>query len=146
MFLAKSPKLPKLLSDLLSKFPESGKVHWLLANIYHRFYTDLEKADAHYKSAIRYSPENSKAYLDYGSFLSQQERSSELIALLNKAMELPGAEKDRVQELFGLLKEKQQKFDEAISHYKDGIMHCFDNKRIIELEGAMQRCQIKKKY
>ncbi|NNF01888.1 MAG: tetratricopeptide repeat protein [Bacteroidia bacterium] len=145
-FQGEIPEAAELLRSLLSDFPESGKVNWLMALIYHRHYKDLDKADSHYRSAIRFSPENSVAYLDYADLLSTQERSSELIALLNKAMELPGTGKDRIQELFGLLKEKQQKFDEAIAHYRDGIMNCFDTERIVELEGAIKRCQIKKKY
>ena len=140
------PEAAEILERLHQQFPESGKVNLLLAKLYHLSYKDAEKADIHYRAAIRFNPELPDAYLDYADFLSQQERTSELIALLNKALELPGAAKDRVQELFGLLKERQQKFDEAATHYKDAILNCFDSKRIVELEGAIERCRIKKKY
>jgi len=135
-----------ILMQTVSRFPEYGRAHSLLATIYHRHLHDIPNAEVFYKKAIALSPEFTPSYIGLAEIFLLHERYPELIANLNKAIEIPGIQKDKVYEQFGRMNELQVKLEEAISNYKKAIFYSFRDEDIISYENAIRRCVKKKNY
>ncbi|HNQ11863.1 MAG TPA: hypothetical protein PKH65_03255 [Bacteroidia bacterium] len=135
-----------LLSEMLQKFPDHGIAHALTGKLYKEYGQDNIKAEQHLKKAIQLSPTHLESYIRLSDLFLWQERTNELIALLNKALEVPGPVKDRVYEKFGLMNELQLKFDDAIVHYKKAISNSLSLEDIKKYEQSIERCVYKKKY
>jgi len=71
---------------------------------------------------------------------------AELNAVLNQLIDIKTIRRDLALQKTGLLLESQQRFDEAIATYRDALLNCYSIEGINEIENAIQRCNIKKKY
>lgn len=136
----------EVLSEILQKFPDHGVAHALIGHLYKEYGQDNVKAEQFLKKAIQLSPAHLDSYVRLADLFLWQERNNELIALLNKALEVPGPIKDKVYEKFGLMNELQLKFDDAIVHYRKAISNSLSLDDIKLYEQAIERCLHKKKY
>lgn len=140
------PASVDLLLDLTTRFPDFAKANNYLGEIYFNYFKDADAAEVYFKKAIAAAPAFTSSYINYARVLLEQERFTELNANLNKVSEIPGAEKDKVNELFGLMNELQGKYEPAIQYYKKAITLTFSNEDLSKYEQAIARCEIKKKY
>jgi tetratricopeptide (TPR) repeat protein len=129
---------------MLARQPENGKAKGIQALIYHRYLRDYTKAEELFKQAVRLEPTIDKTYLWYAALLLDLGRFSETVAILNKATEIPGVEKDKVDRLFGLLNERQEKWDDALSYYSKAQLYTFSSESMNELQQDIDRCLRKK--
>ena len=136
----------QMLIALTDKFPEFGKAYNHLGYIYETKYRDAAMADAYYKYALKYAPNYPATYMNYAVVLSTSERFSELEELLNKALTVPGMNKDRIYNEFGIMKELQGLYDDAMAYYRKAITYSFVEKDIELYDKSINRCNIKKKY
>ncbi len=135
-----------MLTELTAVNPDFGKGFLSLANIYAFHFNDFKSAEQNFKKAIALTPDYAASYLGYTELLLQQERFTEALAMLNKAIEIQGVKKDKTYFLFGTMYELQSRFDDALSFYKKGIVATLSNDLLLSCEKAIQRCEIKKKY
>lgn len=135
-----------LLNQLNTRFPEYGRAYSVLGFIYTHHIHDFSNAESLFKRGINLSPEYPPSYIGLAEILLLQERYPELIAILNKAIEIPGVQKDKVYELFGRMNELQMKLEEATSYYKKAIHYSFRDEDILLYETAIRRCLKKKNY
>ena len=135
-----------LLNQVNIRFPDYGKAYSALGSLYHHQLHDFVNAENLYKKGINLSPEYTLTYIWLADILLMHERYPELIATLNKAIEIPGAQKDKVYELFGRMNELQMKLEEAIGYFKKAIHYSFRDEDIAAYESAIRRCIKKKNY
>jgi hypothetical protein len=64
----------------------------------------------------------------------------------NQTIIKKGIEKEKMLRLFGLVYEKQQNYDQAITYYTDGIIRSMSETAIKKLQSDIQRCMLKKKF
>ncbi len=135
-----------MLLTLINKFPEYGRAYNHLGFVYETKYKDVASAEKYYKSALTYVPDYPPTYLNYAVILSSQERFPELMAILNKAMEVPGVDKGKVYNEFGIMHELQGKYDEAMGYFKKAIVYALNDKDIEMYEKSIKRCVLKQSY
>jgi len=135
-----------ILSQVTSRFPDYGRAFGLLGSLYHHQIHDFNQAESLYKKSISLSPDFTPPYIGLAEILLIHERYPELIANLNKAIEIPGIQKDKVYEQQGRMNELQMKLEEAISNYKRAIHYSFRDEDISRYENSIRRCVKKKGY
>ncbi|MEO7312189.1 MAG: hypothetical protein ABIX01_17430 [Chitinophagaceae bacterium] len=140
----KIPEATDLLNEVLAEAPDYGRAHNHLGWIYDVKLKLLDKAEEHYKLAIKFSPEYASGYTNYAFLLSSQRRFSELEAVLKKAELCPTINRATIANEYGIMYESMGKFDDAIIFYKNNILYTFDNKVIDTAVGNIERCKRKK--
>jgi Tfp pilus assembly protein PilF len=129
-----------LLQDCLLRFPDAGKAHALMGHIYDRFFNEPFTAEDYFKKAMILAPDYTYTYLYYAEALLDQERYTEMTAMLNKSLETTAAAKNEIFNLFGLMNEKQSKFEEAVENYQRAIVFCLNTALVEEYQGSIARC------
>jgi tetratricopeptide (TPR) repeat protein len=133
------------LSLLLIRFPDHGRGNALLGHLFMRHLSNYNQAEECFNKALRFDPLYAELYYDFAELLIHLEKYTEAIAVLNKGFEIPGIEKEKLLRLFGLVYEKQQNYDQAITYYTDGIIQSMSETAIKKLQGDIQRCMLKKR-
>lgn len=133
-----------ILEEILEEEPAFGRAHNHLGWIYATFYNHYEKAEKHYKFAIRFSPEYPSGYLNYAYLLNNLGRTMTVRDLLAMASEVPGIDKSRIFNEFGIMHETEENYKEAILHYKKAIKLSFNQEDIKTYLINIDRCYQKK--
>lgn len=133
----------QMLTEIITEMPDYGRAHNHLGWIYETKYNDYARAEKHYQAALSYSPEYVAIYYNYAILLSTLGRYDELIALLDRAMAIPGINKATIQNEYGIMYEAQGKYNEAIESYRNYIRFLYDNKLIDQAQESIRRCQNK---
>lgn len=110
------------LQVLLARQPDSGVARALLGRILMQRMLDVSAAEETFKLALRTAPNYAPLYYDYGKLLIQSDKATEAVAILNRALEVAGVEKDKIYRLFGQLYERQAKWEDALEYYRLGLM------------------------
>ena len=132
------------LNLILARQPEYGKGQALQGHLLLHYFQDFVNAEESFKKAMRLEPSYGETYLDYGLLLLRLERLTETVAILNKSMEVPGIEKDKVYRVMGMLSERQEKWDEAIDNFSKAIAYTFSNEALTLYEADILRIQRKR--
>jgi len=133
-----------LLEEILGEAPDFGKAHNHLGWLYETKFKDYPQAEEFYKLALKFSPDYPAAYYNYAFLLSTLRRFEGLENLLNQAIKVPGINYATVYNEFGLMREIQGKYDEAIHYFKLYIQNSFDTKTIETAAESVKRCDLKK--
>ena len=128
----------------IEKYPEHGRSHNHLGFLYETKYQDFTKAEEHYKKAIEYAPEYQAGYSNYSRLLSITNKFDELEKLLEKALEIPGANKMRIYNEYAIMYENKGEFDKAIEYYKKTITYAFVMQDFYLFKDSIERCKMKK--
>ena len=134
----------KTLEDILAEAPDFGKAHNHLGWLYETKFKNLQRAEDHYKHAVKFSPDYTAAYYNYCYLLSSLRKYDELEALLEKAVAVPGINYATIYNEYGLMREMQNKLDDAIHYYRLHIQNSFDGKGIETAAESIKRCERKK--
>jgi Tfp pilus assembly protein PilF len=105
------------LSQLLSKYPEAGKLHSFHAHVLFRYLNQFDAAEEAFRKALRADGDDPDLYPEYAALLLQGSKYTEMVAVLNRALEVPLVSKEKIFALFGQLYERQQNWDEAVEYY-----------------------------
>jgi tetratricopeptide (TPR) repeat protein len=135
-----------LFFSILSEMPECGSAHNSIGWLYKVKFSDPEKAEKHYKLAIKFSPKFPSSYLNYIYMLRDEGRISELEDLLNRAKQVVNLSKCSLYDEFGSLYELKGDFTAAIENYKKSIQYCLNNDTIEDLKKHIKRCESKKSF
>lgn len=111
------------LQVLLARSPDHGRGQALYGHILLWLLLDYPAAEEAFRIAMRQSPAYPDLYYDYGELLLRLDKGTEMVAVLNKALEVPGIEKDRIYRLFGQLYEREKKWEDALEYYTRAIFH-----------------------
>lgn len=133
-----------MLYGLLQDFPDYGRAHNHLGWINENKLRYFDKAEEHYKAALRFSPEYPAAWINYTYFLNMQERFDELIDHLNKALNVKGVSKSFVYNEFGAVAEMRGEYESAIDYYKKAIRFSQNDENIKRYEQSIERVEKKK--
>ena len=71
---------------------------------------------------MRNAPADPELYVDYGELLLRLDKATETVAILNRALEVPGVEKDKIFRIFSQLYERQSKWDDALEYNAKALM------------------------
>jgi tetratricopeptide (TPR) repeat protein len=71
------------------------------------------------------------------------DKGTESVAVLNKALEVPGIDKDKIYSLFGKLYERQAKWEDAIEYYTKAILYSLSDLTLVEYRKDVERVKFK---
>lgn len=134
----------KLLEEILEEAPDYGKAHNHLGWLFETKFKNLQRAEEHYRLALKFSPDYAAAYYNYCYLLSALRKFDELERTLEHAIKVSGISYATIYNEYGLLREVQGKLDDAIHYFKLHIMNSFDAKNIETAAESIKRCERKK--
>lgn len=132
------------LLQATEKDPKHGRSYNHLGWLSETKYRDYARAEGYYKKALEHTPEYPAIYLNYAVVLSQLQRYEDLKDLLKKAEAVPGINKDRIYNEYGLLYEDKAEFDTAIDWYKKAALAAKSKPDIDAYRANIARCEEKK--
>jgi Tfp pilus assembly protein PilF len=133
-----------VLEAIIAEAPDFGKAYNHLGFIFETKYQDYNKAEEHYKLALKFAPEYTAVYYNYAILLSTLKKWDELEALLRQAETIPTINSGTITNEYAIMYEMRGMYDQAISKYKEYIGYVFDNKQIDNAMASIERCQRKK--
>lgn len=132
-----------LVYGIIHQFPTWGPAYnvkgWLYANVFN----NLEEAAEGYREALALSPDHLPTYLNYAVLLNKVEAFDALTALLEKGLCLQGIDKAQVYHEFGIMYEKQGRYEEAAQAYREAIPHVLKAEEVAYFNEAIHRCALK---
>lgn len=134
----------KMLEEILAEAPDFGKAHNHLGWLFETKFKNLKRAEEHYRLALKFSPDYTAVYYNYCYLLSSLRRFDELEKILDDAIRVPGINYATIYNEYGLLREVQGNFDDAIHYFRLHIQNSFDSKSIETAAESMRRCERKK--
>jgi tetratricopeptide (TPR) repeat protein len=134
-----------ILESLIKQDPPFGKAYNHLGWFYQWKAKDLAKAEEYYKKAIEIIPQYYASYSNYILLLSAQQRWKEMLALIDKAMNVPGAQRGTLYKELGVMHEKQGSYEEAIEAYKKFAVESTEDSKFDEAMKSIERCKEKMK-
>src|SRR3546814_560350 len=83
----------KLLENILLDAPDFGKAHNHMGRLFETKFKNLQRAEDHYRLALKFSPDYTAAYYNYAYLLSSLRKFDELEALLKECINVPGIDR-----------------------------------------------------
>lgn len=133
-----------MLEEILADAPDFGKAHNHMGWLYETKFKNYKQAEEFYKMALRFSPDYPAAYYNYAYLLSTLRRYDDLEQLLNTAIKISGISYATIYNEYGLMREIQGRYDEAIHYFRLYIQNSYDNKVIETAAESIKRCERKK--
>lgn len=118
------------LQMILARQPDHGRAQALYGRILFRHLNDFTAAEEAFRIAMRTAPAYPDLYLDYGELLLRLDKATETVAILNRALEVPGVEKDKIYRIFSLLYERQTKWDDALEYNAKALMFTLNDELV----------------
>jgi tetratricopeptide (TPR) repeat protein len=134
----------KMLETILEEVPDFGKAHNHMGWLFETKFKNLQRAEEHYRLALKFSSDYTAAYYNYCYLLSSLRKFDELEKLLERAIAVSGISYATIYNEFGLMREMQGLLDDAIHYFKLHIKNSFDSKTIETAADSIKRCQRKK--
>ncbi|NJO02662.1 MAG: hypothetical protein HC880_14120 [Bacteroidia bacterium] len=132
------------LTYIIEQDTEFGKAYNHLGWIYETKYKSYQKAEECYKLALKYSPDYTPVYLNYAILLSTLEKFDELEHHLEAALLVPGINKSKIWNEYGIMNELKGDYNRAIDAYKKSIRFSLVNEDIERYEQSIARCKKKR--
>lgn len=129
--------------SILFEEPANAATHNSLGWLYKTQLDDYEKAEKHYKAALKGNPAYPHAYFNYAILLMDMERFGELDIFLQEALEIETIEKSWIYHRLGLVSELKLAFEEAIMHYERAILVSLNIEKMKAYGEDIERCKEK---
>lgn len=130
----------EILEEILAQFPDYGRAHNHLGWIYSSKYNSYEKAEYHFKLAIKYEPSYPASYLNYVYLLVDTERFQEAKALINHTLQqVRGIDKGSFYSEQGRICELERNYPGAYKYYKEAIREGFNPKFVENMNVNIKR-------
>jgi tetratricopeptide (TPR) repeat protein len=134
----------KMLEDILMEAPDFGKAHNHMGWLFETKFKNYQRAEEHYRLALKFSPDYAAAYYNYCYLLSALRKFDQLEQLLKTAIAVSGISYATIYNEYGLMREMQGDLDDAIHYFRLHIKNSFDTKSIETAAESIKRCERKK--
>lgn len=124
---------------LLARSPDHGKAQALYGHILMTYLKDYAAAEEAFRIAMRQAPTYVDLYYSYGELLIILDKGTETVAVLNKALEVPGIAKNKIYQLFGQLYERQSAWNDAVEYYTKAIFYSLNDLEVAQYQAAITR-------
>jgi predicted Zn-dependent protease len=108
---------------LLARHADNGRVQALYGKMLFRYFSRIEEAEEAFRKAMRTEGSDVELYLDFAALLLQAGKYTDMVPVLNRALEIPLISKEEIFALFGQLYERQRNWDEAVEYYSRAALH-----------------------
>lgn len=133
-----------ILCDLLYDEPGYARLHNHLGWAYMYYTQDVEKAEQHFKLAIRFAPEYAPPYLHMGNLLNRAGRYTEAVECFREGLEKPQALRAVLLEGMAHAYEVSGKLRLAMRAYREAATYTVVDYEVERMLNAVKRCRRKK--
>lgn len=129
--------------DILYEEPGYAPAHNSMGWIFKTQFDNYQKAELHFRTAIKADPEYPHPYFHLASLLLDLERYEELEKHLNHCLSKRSLDKSWIYYRFGMLNELGGHFHQAIGFYEKALLNTMNNDKIKDYQTDIERCRIK---
>ena len=133
----------QLLENIIMDEPATAQAHNSLGWLYRTQFDDYDRAENHYKAAIRCNTNYQHAYINLIILYTNQEQWEKLKTVAGKALTRPLVDKSVIHYRLGIMEEYLQNFDAAIRYYQQAIKLCLNFDSIEDYKRAISNCEYK---
>ncbi|MEO6584451.1 MAG: hypothetical protein ABIO05_09010 [Ferruginibacter sp.] len=138
-FLEAFQKYEHILYDEPGFSPAHNSIGW----IYKSQFENHDKAENHFRCAIKSDPLYPHPYYHLASLLMYMDRYFELEEHLEHCLEVFSIDKSWVYDRFGMMNELNGSFEKAMIYYQQAILATMNNDKIKEFQCDIERCRLK---
>ncbi len=138
-FLEAFQKYENILYDEPGFAPAHNSMGW----IYKSQFENLDKAERHFRAAIKSDPLYPHPYFHLAALLMDMDRYPELEEHLEHCQEVYSIDKSWVFDRFGMMHEINGDLNGAIGNYQKAILSTMNNDKIKEFQADIERCEVK---
>lgn len=135
----------KLLEKLLYDEPGYARLHHSLGIVYFCYADKPEKAETHFRLAIRFDKKFAEPFWFLGKLLCEEERFDDAIEIFQQGMKAKRARKAELLNEAGRAYELKKKFKSAIRHYRKALGYSAELWSCRVIEESIERCKRKQK-
>ncbi len=128
-----------LLDEILMIDPHYGRAYNHLGWFYVAKVENTARAEELFNLALKYSPDYPAVYVNLGRLYIQLRRFSEAIDILNRALEVPGADFATVYDVLSSVYERKGEYREAYKCLKKAHADATNTPYITYIKGEMKR-------
>ena len=128
---------------ILCDDPRYAPAHNSLGWIYKTQFEDHDKAERHFRTAIKSDPLYPHPYFHLAAVMMDMDRFKELEEHLEHCLEVYTIDKSWIHDRFAMMHEQKQEFGAAIKCYQQAILATMSNDKIKEFREDIERCNIK---
>jgi tetratricopeptide (TPR) repeat protein len=132
-------KYEAILYDDPTYAPAHNSIGW----IYRTQFEDLEKAEMHFRTAIKSDPFYPHPYFHLASVMLDTDRFKELEQHLEHCFEVYTIDKSWIHDRLGMMHEMKGDYVLAIKSYQQAILATMNDDKIKEYQNDINRCRIK---
>ncbi|MDB5249570.1 MAG: hypothetical protein JWQ40_3964 [Segetibacter sp.] len=132
-------KYESILCDDPGYAPAHNSMGW----IYKSQFENHEKAERHFRAAIKSDPFYPHPYFHLATVMMDMDRFKELEEHLEHCQEVYTIDKSWVHDRFGMMYEMTCDYANAIKSYQQAILSTMNNDKIKEYQADIERCKIK---
>jgi tetratricopeptide (TPR) repeat protein len=133
-----------VLEEILAECPDFGKAHNHLGWIYCMRLSNYEKAEYHYKLAIKFDPKYPAPYINYTYLLVDLARYTEAKDFIFNVMgNIEGIDKSSYFSELGRISEFETNYIQAYQYYKKALNLAFSKTLIDNMNANMLRVKDK---
>jgi tetratricopeptide (TPR) repeat protein len=121
--------------------PHHAPTHNSLGWIYKTQFDDYNKAETHFKAAIKSDPAYPHPYFHYAVLLTDMDRYEELKKHLDKCLTISTVDKSWVYYRYAIAAELNMHFDDAINYFEKAILNSLNDEKIKEYQTDIERCK-----
>ncbi|MCC1484804.1 hypothetical protein [Winogradskyella immobilis] len=135
-----------LLLEILADSPDYGKAHNHLGWIYHYKLVDFNKAEKHYKLALKYSKGYYASFSNYSYFLIDRNDYDEMLKFGSEALKVKEADIGLIYNQMAKSYELKFQLMNVYNFYKKAKMSCTAANYIEEINSSMHRVREKMSF
>ncbi len=132
-----------LLYEVLQSHPDYGKAHNYLGWIFHYKMIDYEKAERHYKLALKYAAKYPPTYVNYSYFLIDKGKYKEMLSFGLDTLEKENIDKGTIYNQIAKAYELRDDLIDAYANYKNAKTYSLAHNFIEEVNASIHRVQNK---
>ncbi len=129
--------------SILYDDPYYAPAHNSMGWIYKSQFEDHEKAENHFRAAIKSDPFYPHPHFHLASVMMDMDRFKELEEHLEHCLEINTIDKSWVHDRFGMMYEVRGDYGNAVKSYQQAILCTMNNEKIKEYQGDIERCKTK---
>jgi tetratricopeptide (TPR) repeat protein len=130
--------------SIIYEEPDFAPAHNSIGWLYKTQFDSYEKAEMHFKAAMKSNPLYPHPYFHLATLYIDLERIEDLKKHLEQCLKVVTVEKAWIYYRYAMIDEMKGRYDQAVKQYQKAILHCFSNDKIREYQADIERCKTKK--
>jgi tetratricopeptide (TPR) repeat protein len=136
----------QVLEEILEMEPDYGRAHNHIGWLHYYKLDNFDKAEYHYKLAIKFSPKYPATWINFGYFLNYMGRFADIKMHAEKALKVQGVNKSIVYNQLGNAYEMNAFYKEALGYYSQANLKALNKNDFETAQENIKRVKSKTSF